>query len=106
MAIQVFSKGDKLPPLPSGLEDIKTQHLISRYGYKIVDLDGTLFWEAATEDDFRASEAERLGISRDEVELRTSCYQTGPRSCSGFCDSGFCNLVFNAPGNYYYCACT
>ena len=106
MAIQIFRKGDKLPELPRGIADIHTEHLVSRFGFKIVDIDGALFWEAGTEADFRKAEAERLGIKPEQVTVLTSCYQTGPRSCAGFCDSGFCTLMYQPSGNYYYCGCS
>ena len=107
MAIQVFKKGDKLPPLPNGIEDIQTQHLFSRYGFKIVDIGGSLFWEAASEDDYRKAEAERLGIEPKDVKPKSSdCHNTSPMTCGGFCDLGDCNLVYQPIQKYYYCACT
>lgn len=103
--IILFSKGDTLPELPSGLSDYSPTP--SQFGYRIVEQGGTPSWEPATEADYRASEAQRLGVSPEEVKLSEGCHQTSPQSCAGFCTGpNFCTLAYNPQGHYYYCICT
>jgi hypothetical protein len=102
--LQVFEQGDQLPELPAGLTaDLP---VVSRFGFKIVQLDGKPVWEAATEEDFRNSEAQRLGIKPEDVVLTLSCYNTGPTSCGGGCDtSATCTAVYHPSDGHYYCGC-
>jgi hypothetical protein len=106
MAVQIFKNAQDVPPPPGGLQFFETKELISRFGFKAVEIDGTWFWEPGTEDDYRKSEAERRGIKKEDVDIMMGCYQTGPRSCGGICSSGFCTLMYNPSGNYYYCSCS
>ncbi|MGA8759743.1 MAG: hypothetical protein WB611_26190 [Stellaceae bacterium] len=108
MPVQVFNKGDSPPPFPRGLSDFSVQGLRLRYGIKAsTDKDGNYFWEAATEEDYRKAEAERLGIREEDVTPKlTGCYQTGPIGCEGDCDAqGFCKLLYRSSDNHYYCNC-
>ena len=79
--IHVFAKGEKLPPLPPGLSaDVPVR---SQFGFKIIKEGGKYYWEAATEADYRASEAQRLGIPPDKVVINRNCYMPNPQSCTG-----------------------
>lgn len=106
MTVETYRDANDLPPPPGDLEFFTTRDVVSPFGYKAVEIDGSWFWMPGTEDDYRKSEAERLEIAPSDVEVRFSCYQTGPKSCGGICQSGFCRLMFNPAGAYYYCACT
>lgn len=102
---KVFEENDELPELSDGLSD--KVRVMSRYGFKINDQKGPPTWEAATEADYRDSEAKRLGIAPEDVKSASSCFQVGPRLCSGSCaGAGHCRLVYSPVQRYYYCACT
>lgn len=101
--IQLFAKGDQLPPLPAGLTgDVP---VTSRFGFKICEYDGKACWEAATEENFRESEAQRLAIESTAVTIPLRCQQTGPQDCVGVCHLEVCSLAYNPEGRYYYCTC-
>lgn len=107
MEIRTFISDEELPALPEGLDDFSVPSLRAHFGFKIVKSDEGFAWELATEDEFRKSEAERLGTSPQEVNIRYTCYQTGPRQCGGSCSTGrTCRLVYNPAQEFYYCACT
>ncbi|PTW61327.1 hypothetical protein C8N35_10236 [Breoghania corrubedonensis] len=105
MTIETFRDANDAPPPPGGLEFFETKDLISPFGYKAVEIDGTWFWMPGTEEDYRKAESERLRLEPSDVEIRLSCYQTGPKTCGGMCGTGFCRLMFNPAQNFYYCAC-
>ncbi|MEZ5961102.1 MAG: hypothetical protein R3C30_11845 [Hyphomonadaceae bacterium] len=107
MTIKIFEPGDTLPQLPSELETFSFEDNDARFGLKAVEENGQWKWVPATEEEFRDAEAERLGVSPNDVVMYSSCYQTGPRSCSlgGCWSGGMCRLVYNSAGNHYYCAC-
>lgn len=98
--IQIFDPDEDLP-LPPGLPDFP--NCKSPYGFKVDDINGKLDWTLASEEDYRASEAQRLGIGLDAV-------QAGPcfadyHGCGGRCPSGFCVKVWNQQQQYWYCTC-
>lgn len=100
--LQVFEANDQLPALPAGLSD--QLPVVSRFGFKIGQVDGRPAWEAATEEDYRNAEAQRLDVKPEDVTL--SCYNTGPRSCGGSCiTSASCRLVYDPASGIYYCGC-
>jgi len=104
--IHVYEANDILPPLPEGLlDDIP---VISKFGFKIINMDGRFYFKAATKEDFIKSETQRLGITPEEVTINESCYSKG-RSCSLGCPNPlFCNPM-NAPSSiepYWYCQCS
>jgi hypothetical protein len=104
--IAIFVKGDSLPSLPTGLLD--NFPVISRFGFKISEIAGKPYWEAASESDYRRAEGQRLGISDDKVKLPDRCRQTGPRDCDGHCTPGsgeFCSLGYDPKGQFYFCTC-
>ena len=110
--VKIYEDGEK-PELPAGFN--ADFQVISRFGFKIVTIKGRSMWMAATENDYRKSEARRLGISEADVPSRSEqidenvCHQTGPMSCSGFCRQGFCRLYESTtfPGHpHYYCQCS
>jgi hypothetical protein len=104
--VQIFDKGEALPKLPDGLTDHYAEDVVSPYGFKISIVDGKPRWVRATEEDYRASEAQRLAISLTEVK-GNSCTQIGPRQCDfGPCwGKGICKLLYNPATHYYYCMC-
>lgn len=108
MPIHQYKQGDVPPAPPGDLQSFTGPSLRVRFGFKAVEDEGKWFWEPATENDFRKSEAERLNIREEDVHVEDSCHSTGPQSCSGFCgmSGGICSLVYNPSGHYYYCACT
>ena len=111
--ILIFEEGDELPDLPVGLSvDIKG--VLSPFGYKIVTVDNKPMWIVATVQDYRESEAKRLGISPDEVEVKAFsgepgerwCANSGPSHCTGSCSHpAHCALLYNPNTQIYYCAC-
>jgi len=100
--VEIFKNGEQ-PPIPEGL---KTDfEVISRFGFKIVNFEGRLVWKAATEEDYRSSEAKRLNIAPTDVEPKDyDCNQIGPRQCSGTCQGThpklWCSLVYNPEEKY------
>jgi hypothetical protein len=103
---QLFEQDEQRPELPAGLTaDLS---VVSRFGFKIGQLDGKPVWEAATEEDYRNAEARRLSVNPEDVQIALECVQTGPFSCAGNCYDGFCKLIYSptSTGDYYYCACT
>lgn len=115
--LHVYKK-DAKPKLPEGAPAVTHAEVVSLFGFKIVsikDKEGKekKMWMAASEKDYRESEAKRLGKKAADIKvhaeadsLASGCYQTGPMSCSGFCTGGFCTLVYNPSTHYYYCTCT
>lgn len=96
--VQILEAGDSFP-MPSGLTEDPPS--TSRYGYKVVRVNGQPKWEFATEDDYRASEAQRLHIATDAV-TGGGCSSEGG-GCSGICTRGICVwLIYNG---HYYCGC-
>ena len=109
--IRIFEEGDELPDLPAGLS---VDRVLSPFGYKIVKVDNKPMWMVATEQDYRESEAKRLGISPDEVEVKAFsgepgerwCANSGPSHCTGSCPSPqSCSLLYNPNTQIYYCRC-
>lgn len=107
--IQVFTKG-MLPPVPASMTDAT---VISLYGFRLVTLGDKQVWAAATLEDYRDSEARRLGIPAAAVAPRTyvageNCYSTIPPRCYLSCPvgAGFCTSVYNPDTQHYYCVCT
>jgi hypothetical protein len=102
--IKLFAKGDALPPLPPGLSaDIPVS---SKFGFKVAETDGKAHWIAAGEEDYRAAEAQRLGIKKEDVSINRQCLMINPRECNaGLCGDGWCTLAFSPQGGYYYCTC-
>lgn len=100
--IHVYEPGEQ-PELPPGLPS--TTDVESSFGFKIVKDGQGLKWAAASEQDFRSSEAERLGLRPDQIEITMVCTQQGPTQCYGNCNGSMCVLVYNPKNAYYYCAC-
>jgi len=105
MPIHVLRKGEAPPAPPGGLQPFTNPSLRVRFGFKAVEDGGKWFWEPASEKDYRTAEAERLGMKEEDVNIRPSCIQTGPQTCSGACAAGLCTLAYNPQLNYYYCTC-
>lgn len=106
MTVLIIENPEDIPAPPGDLKFFEGKDLISRFGYKAVEIDGSWFWEAGTENDYRSSEAERLGINKADVDIKVTCYQTSPNSCGGYCGSGFCRLMYQPMNQFYYCGCT
>jgi hypothetical protein len=108
--IFVYSEGDRLPELPEHLKSVDFNYIYSPYGFKLAKIDGVEKWQVATEEDYRASEAKRLGIDRAAVKAdlpsRGYCQQIGPQQCQGVCPGFFCRLLYNPGAHYYYCQCS
>jgi len=106
--IQIFDEDDTLPELPEDLRLRTDFEAVSSFGFKIVEIEGEIMWQAGTEEDYREAESKRLNIPPEEVELSgiRSCYQLGPRTCRGTCMMGFCRLMYLPSRKYYYCQCT
>jgi peroxiredoxin len=112
--ILVFETG--IPQKKDDEPDASFQ-VISRFGFKVVTTETASgkkknLWMAATEDDYRQSEAKRLGIKPEEAKLSCfdivgGCYQTGPLSFSPFCPpgQGGCKVVYNPRTRHYYYTC-
>ena len=99
-----YAQGDPLPAdLPPGTA------IASKYGFKIVKVRRQKYWEAATEADYRAAEAKRLGIKPEQVSVR-GCYMTNPNppTCGYDCGTGAghnCHMWWNPESQYYHCSC-
>lgn len=113
--IRIYEEGDILPALPKGLEEFTAKSLFAPYGFKIVEYDGEPYWVPGTEEDFRRSEATRLGIAPDRVEVKIDfshgppCAMDRPRHCHSLahCDFNWrCNRLYDDQNRYYYCRCT
>jgi len=102
--VRVYKKGKK-PPTPKGLK--ADFEVISPFGFKVIERDGKPMWAVGSEQDYRASEAKRLGINAADVNVRPgSCYNTGPMTCSFGCSGTyFCKPVLNPKDQHYYCKC-
>jgi hypothetical protein len=119
--VLVFRHGGR-PPLPEGLK--ADFEVFSRFGFKVVavkikkcgsnEVGEKRMWMAASEADYRKSEAQRLNIKPEDVPVGTEqnaiegfyCAQTGPMQCNGgYCQSGSCSLLYNSAQHYYYCSC-
>src|SRR5450830_1406126 len=77
--IHVYEPGEQ-PELPPGLPS--TTDVESSFGFKIVKDGQGLKWAAASEQDFRSSEAERLGLRPDQMEIamaQCACWFTAPK---------------------------
>ena len=105
MSVHIFDRADQLPPFPGDLEGFEAKDLAVRFGFKAVKIDDAWFWEPGTEQDFRESEAERLGIPPSEVDVDRQCWQAGPNQCYGGCLHGFCKFALNDATQLYYCTC-
>ena len=113
---QVFEKGETVPSPP----DIESNfQIISKFGLKIVTIDGKKMWQAGTEEDYIEAEQKRTGRTRSEIvehlksahAAENTCRMFGPNIhvCVANCfDPGYpqiCRLYIYNPGRYYYCAC-
>lgn len=97
---EVFEENDQLPSLPASL--IYQLSAASRFGLKIRQVDGKPVWEAVTEQDYRNSEAQRLGVKPEDIAL--SCNNTEPCLCVNSCiTSASCRLVYYRTSGIYYC---
>jgi hypothetical protein len=103
--IHVYEKGDPPPPVPNGLPiDFP---VISRFGFKVVEVTGRPCWEAASEAEFRQSESVRLGVKPEDVPVSSdpnSC-KGNLVGCFGACSFGFCTNVVDVKRRLYYCTC-
>jgi hypothetical protein len=90
--------------LPPGfnLAAFESLGIISKYGWKLVEINGVKRISAATESDYRdsinAMRAQGLTVSDD-----ADCYATGPVGCKG--GPCFCHLWLNPKTNMWYCSC-
>ncbi|MDQ1276173.1 MAG: hypothetical protein QG610_1748 [Euryarchaeota archaeon] len=104
----IIKSPENFPPLPEGLTNNK---ILFKYGVKIIKYNNEYFWVAATEEDFIKSEAERLNIDPEQVNLLLQCYMVDPRHCNetSSCNVGtrygFCKTAYNSEERYYYCVC-
>ncbi|EKU96265.1 hypothetical protein Lepto7375DRAFT_0253 [Leptolyngbya sp. PCC 7375] len=93
--------GVSLPDFPGLPTEIPAR---SRFGWKVITDDKQYFWEAATESDYRKSEAGRLGINASEVDIDTFCRMDG-LICAGVCAGGLTTCQRVSSGNHFYCTC-
>ena len=100
--VLVFAPDEKMPPIEKGV-------LISTFGF-ILSADGeTTKIVLATEEDYRKSEAKRLGISPSKVVLKGNCrsqidHDTGEVKCVGGC-AGVLRCTRMKDGDYLRCDC-
>jgi hypothetical protein len=102
--IHVYEKDEEIS-IPEGVP--REFPVVSRFGFKLVKLDGRNYWQPGSEDEFRESEAERLGIKPGEVKvpaITDGCRNLG-LSCFGPCSFGWCHPLFNPKKGLYYCGC-
>lgn len=98
------------PPLPPGLSFRDKLDPSQRYGVKLAETNGTYYWQPATEEDYRNSEAERLGVALADVRL-LNCESTHVAFCDGLCaprrgePKTWCQSLWNPREKYAYCAC-
>jgi hypothetical protein len=101
--LHVYGKSDQMPALPVGLSyDFP---VISKFGFKIVHLNGRSYWEVGSEADYRRCEARRLAIDPKDVSVLRECGSIGGQ-CAGSCTDGWCHNVVDDSTMYFYCGCS
>src|SRR5262245_25718811 len=119
--IRVYTKGTPPPGVPSDMWPPPAAKIIYPFGLRLVPIqrrDGPQdsVWIPATEDDYRQSEAKRLGIAEDAVlipdtnNLEPACVMDGRGDCNplGYCPGGAsstCDRLQNSDTGHYYCQC-
>lgn len=78
-----------------------------RFPYGVIEAvqDGKSVLVAATEQDFRRSEANRLNIKESEVTIAGSCFMNGFGECVGSCEQFGWKCVTRQNDGHKYCAC-
>lgn len=109
--VQIFENDEEVPT-PNGLR--KDFALYSRFGFKIVEVNRRPMWAAATEEDYRNTVAQLLGIKPDEVRVDKDdkdegigCANVSPTRCRGGCGGAplRCTLVFSPAFGAFVCVC-
>jgi hypothetical protein len=84
----------------------------SPFGFKIINVRGSLQWEPATETDFRGAEAQRLGISVYQVAPKEpDCYCVLDPTIDNIdcpqrkCPQGLHCMIIKASPTFGYCSC-
>ena len=99
--IYVYMPGE-VPELPVPIDP----KAVSLYGFKLVGVGATAEWVPASEEDFRASQARRLGITPGEVNLNELCRGQGSGCDFSSCGPGRgCYVTYDPQTNYKYCGC-
>lgn len=106
--IQIFDAREK-PPLPNDLQsDFEVQSL---FGFKVIKIQGRSMWAVASEEDYRNTVAQLLGITPQEVKIDVKgvgpCLNVTPTTCDGICwhPSPFCTLIYRPTDHHYVCLC-
>lgn len=81
------------------------------YGFKVVEAAGKMVRVPGTAEDLRSSEAKRLGIRSEDVDIRSwgyddCAYNVYFSKCLGYCHDYINRIccIFH-DGNYVYCRC-
>jgi hypothetical protein len=103
--IWLYEPGKK-PPVPEGLDE--AFHVQSLYGFKVIDVGGKKAWAVGTEDDYRMSESQRLGVGPEAIKPKDlfDCLNVSPSVCNNGCRVGFCRPAYNPTLGHYYCTCS
>jgi hypothetical protein len=104
MTVKKADRKDIAAVLPKGfdLDAFEALGIVSRYGWKIVELGGVKRVSAATESDYR----EVLGSMREQglkVDGDAACWATGPVGCQG--GPCYCHLWLDWKRHVWVCSC-
>lgn len=97
---------DEQPQLPDGMPGIP-DHIMSRFGWKIVEHEGKRYWAAGSREDYQQAMAQYHGMNPMQTAYKDpECYLVG---MVGFCLNmgdcpGLCQLL-GIGNNYYWCMC-
>ena len=93
-----------LPKFTGGLDASGLGQVYSKYGFKVIAINGKSYWTPATEEDYREAESERLEIPPEQVGSPYCTFQGG--ICIGACfPSGTCGGRFVHKNKMFYCSC-
>jgi hypothetical protein len=76
--------------------------LVSRYGWKVVKIDGQTCVAPCDETEFRRMVGAMYTADELKIKLQNVCYQTYPSNCIG---ATCCQLWYNWQAKAWYCSC-
>lgn len=102
--ILIFDSSDEKP---TNLQVSARSQILSKYGFIVDTVDGKTVWVAATETDYRDSEARRLGIRPEDVNITAHrCRMDELGACWGDCGLGTrCKESYDRVSRLHRCVC-
>jgi hypothetical protein len=107
-----FKKGQPIV-LPPGVPPLP-RDVVSVFGFRLIELNGSKVWKAATQMDFRELLSE-IGVTESKIveaiqaknNSTSSCYLYN-NECNGTCDpgAGQCTGLLNGLGTIISCYCS